>query len=49
MEHFSVRCSLGTTTDSRDLAEGRWNVETVALVRPAHFVIIKFAHTMQTS
>jgi phage tail sheath protein FI len=49
-EAFWVRCGLGTTMNSRDIVEGRMNVEIgMAVVRPAEFIIIKFALIMQTS
>jgi Bacteriophage tail sheath protein len=49
-EAFFVRCGLGTTMNEQDILEGRLIVEIgMAVVRPAEFIILRFAHTLQTS
>lgn len=49
-EAFYVRCGLGTTMTAQDILEGHLNVEVgMAAVRPAEFIVVKFAHKMQTS
>jgi phage tail sheath protein FI len=47
---FFVRCGLGTTMNAQDILEGRMNVEiSMAVVRPAEFIVLKFSHKLQTS
>ncbi len=50
-EHaFYVKCALGETMTSLDILEGRMIVEIgMAVVRPAEFIILRFAHKMQES
>lgn len=47
---FFVNVGLGVTMTAQDILEGRMNVEIgMAVVRPAEFIILKFAHKMQES
>jgi uncharacterized protein len=47
---FFVKVGLGETMTSEDILEGRMIVEVgMAVVRPAEFIILRFAHKMQTS
>ena len=47
---FFVRCGLGTTMNSKDILEGRMNIEIgMATVRPAEFIILEFSHKLQVS
>ena len=47
---FVVRVGLGETMTAQDILEGRMIVEVgLAVVRPAEFIILRFAHKMQTS
>ena len=47
---FFVKVGLGETMTAQDILEGRMIVEIgMAVVRPAEFIILKFAHRMQVS
>jgi phage tail sheath protein FI len=47
---FYVKVGLGETMTSQDILEGRMIIEIgMAVVRPAEFIILRFAHKMQTS
>ncbi len=47
---FFVKVGLGETMTAQDILEGRMIVEVgMAVVRPAEFIILRFAHKMQTS
>ena len=47
---FFVKVGLGETMTAQDILEGRMIVEIgMAVVRPAEFIILRFAHKMQTS
>ncbi|MGK7908811.1 MAG: phage tail sheath C-terminal domain-containing protein [Synechococcus sp.] len=47
---FFVKVGLGETMTAQDVLEGRMIVEIgMAVVRPAEFIILKFAHKMQVS
>lgn len=47
---FYVKAGLGETMTAQDILEGRMIVEVgMAVVRPAEFIILRFAHKMQTS
>ena len=47
---FFVHVGLGETMTALDIFEGRMIVEIgMAVVRPAEFIILRFAHMMQTS
>ncbi len=47
---FFVKVGLGETMTAQDILEGRMIVEVgMAVVRPAEFIILKFAHKMQVS
>jgi phage tail sheath protein FI len=47
---FFVKVGLGETMTSQDILEGRMIIEIgMAVVRPAEFIILRFAHKMQTS
>ncbi len=47
---FFVKVGLGETMTAQDILEGRMIVEAgLAVVRPAEFIILRFAHKMQTS
>jgi len=47
---FFVKLGLGETMTAQDILEGRMVVEIgMAVVRPAEFIILKFAHKMQVS
>src|SRR5262245_30508289 len=47
---FFVKVGLGETMTAQDILEGRMIVEVgLAVVRPAEFIILRFAHKMQTS
>ena len=47
---FYVKVGLGETMTAQDILEGRMIVEIgMAVVRPAEFIILKFAHKMQES
>jgi phage tail sheath protein FI len=47
---FFVKVGLGETMTSQDILEGRMIVEVgMAVVRPAEFIVLRFAHKMQTS
>ncbi len=50
-EHaFFVKCGLGQTMTAQDILEGRLIVEIgMAAVRPAEFIILRFAHKLQES
>jgi hypothetical protein len=46
---FFVKVGLGETMTSQDILEGRMIVEVgLAVVRPGEFIILRFAHKMQT-
>jgi phage tail sheath protein FI len=47
---FFVKVGLGETMSSQDILEGQMVVEVgLAVVRPAEFIVLRFAHKMQTS
>jgi phage tail sheath protein FI len=47
---FFVKVGLGETMTAQDILEGRMIVEVgMAVVRPAEFIVLRFAHKMQTS
>lgn len=47
---FFVKVGLGETMTAQDILEGRMIIEIgMAVVRPAEFIILRFAHKMQTS
>lgn len=47
---FYVRVGLGTTMTAQDILEGRMIVEIgMAVVRPAEFIVLRFAQVMQQS
>jgi len=47
---FFVKIGLGETMTAQDILEGRMIVEVgMAVVRPAEFIVLRFAHKMQTS
>jgi phage tail sheath protein FI len=47
---YYVKVGLGETMTAQDILEGRMIVEVgMAVVRPAEFIILKFAHKMQVS
>ena len=47
---FYVRVGLGTTMTAQDILEGSMIVEIgMAVVRPAEFIVLRFAHKMQES
>ena len=47
---FYVKVGLGETMTSQDILEGRMILEIgMAVVRPAEFIVLKFAHKMQVS
>lgn len=47
---FYVKIGLGETMTAQDILEGRMIIEIgMAVVRPAEFIILKFAHKMQVS
>jgi uncharacterized protein len=47
---FYVRVGLGSTMTAQDILEGRMIVEIgMAVVRPGEFIVLRFAHKMQTS
>lgn len=47
---FYVKVGLGETMTAQDILEGRMIIEVgMAVVRPAEFIILKFAHKMQVS
>ena len=47
---FYVKVGLGETMTAQDILEGRMILEIgMAVVRPAEFIILKFAHKMQVS
>jgi phage tail sheath protein FI len=47
---FYVKVGLGQTMTAQDILEGNMIVEIgLAVVRPAEFIILKFAHKMQVS
>ncbi|WP_353778489.1 phage tail sheath C-terminal domain-containing protein [Winogradskyella sp. 3972H.M.0a.05] len=49
-EAFSVQCGLGTTMTGQDILEGFMNVTiSVALIRPAEFIVIRFHQLMPNS
>jgi hypothetical protein len=49
-DSFYVKVGLGETMTSLDILEGRMIVEVgMAVVRPAEFIILRFAHKMQES
>ena len=49
-EAFFVKIGLGSTMTEQDILEGRMNVEIgLAAIRPAEFIILKFAHKLQQS
>ena len=50
VQAFYVKIGLGETMTAQDILEGRMIVEVgMAVVRPAEFIILKFAHKMQVS
>jgi phage tail sheath protein FI len=50
VQAFYVKVGLGETMTAQDILEGRMIVEVgMAVVRPAEFIILKFAHKMQVS
>lgn len=47
---YYVKVGLGETMTSQDILEGRMVIEIgMAVVRPAEFIVLKFAHKMQVS
>ena len=47
---FFVKVGLGETMTAQDILEGKMIIEIgMAVVRPAEFIILKFAHKMQVS
>ncbi len=47
---FFVRCGLGQTMTAQDIQNGRMIVEIgMAALRPAEFIILKFAHQIQSA
>lgn len=47
---FFVRVGLGETMTAQDILEGRMIIEVgMAVVRPAEFIVLRFAHKMQVS
>jgi phage tail sheath protein FI len=47
---FYVKVGLGQTMTAQDILEGRLIIEIgMAVVRPAEFIILRFAHKMQES
>ena len=47
---FFVKVGLGETMTAQDILEGRMIIEVgLAVVRPAEFIVLRFAHKMQTS
>ena len=47
---YYVKVGLGETMTAQDILEGRMIIEVgMAVVRPAEFIILKFAHKMQVS
>ncbi len=47
---YYVKIGLGETMTAQDILEGRMIIEIgMAVVRPAEFIILKFAHKMQVS
>jgi hypothetical protein len=47
---FFVKVGLGETMTAQDILEGRMIIEVgMAVVRPAEFIVLRFAHKMQTS
>ena len=49
-EAFFVRCGLGSTMTAQDILEGRLIAEVgMAPVRPAEFIILRFAYRMPTA
>lgn len=47
---FFVKVGLGETMTAQDILEGQMIIEVgMAVVRPAEFIILRFAHKMQTS
>ncbi len=47
---FYVKVGLGETMSAQDILEGRMIIEIgMAVVRPAEFIVLKFAHKMQVS
>lgn len=47
---FFVKIGLGETMTAQDILEGKMIIEIgMAVVRPAEFIILKFAHKMQVS
>ena len=47
---FYVKVGLGETMTAQDILEGRMIIEVgMAVVRPAEFIVLKFAHKMQVS
>lgn len=50
VDAFYVKIGLGETMTSLDIIEGRMIVEIgMAVVRPAEFIVLRFAHKMQES
>jgi len=50
LQAYFVRVGLGETMTAQDVLEGRMIVEVgMAAVRPAEFIVLRFAHRMQTS
>jgi Bacteriophage tail sheath protein len=50
VQAFFVRVGLGETMTAQDILEGRMIVEVgMAVVRPAEFIVLRFAHKMQVS
>ncbi len=47
---YYVKCGINVTMTAEDILNGRLNIEIgMAAVRPAEFIILKFAHKMQVS
>jgi len=47
---FFVKVGLGETMTSQDILDGQMIIEVgMAVVRPAEFIVLRFAHMMQTS
>lgn len=47
---YFVKVGLGETMTAQDILEGRLVIEVgIAVVRPAEFIVLRFAHKMQTA
>lgn len=47
-EAFSVQCGLGSTMTDQDLLEGYMIVQvTLAMIRPAEFIVLTFMQKME--